>query len=94
MEIALAVGIIGVCVLMAVWASIKVLADEFSDRWQKGAQLALVWLVPVIGPLVVFGVHRSAEKASGRYCRYADPAWDQSAIGPAIRRTVEALDDD
>ncbi len=93
MEIALAVLIVGLIVLLSVWASMKVIADEFSERRQKGAQLALVWLVPVIGALLVLAVHRKAEEASGRYRNDPDPGDDYGQSG-RVKRIVDALDDD
>lgn len=94
MEIALTVLIIGLLILLSVWATMKVMADDFSERWQKGAQLALVWFVPVIGALVVLGVHRKAEEPSGRYRNGPDPGDDFGASGSRVRRTLEVLDDD
>jgi len=94
MEIELTVLVIALPVLLSVWATMKVMADEFSERWQKGAQLALVWFVPVIGALVVLGVHRKAEEPSGRYRKDAGSGDDFGASGSGVRRTLEALDDD
>lgn len=94
MGIELTVLVLAASVLMSLWATTKVIADEFSGRWQKGLQLALVWCVPLIGALLVLGVHRSAEKPSGRYRKDADAGDDFGASSAGIRRTLDALDDD
>ncbi len=48
-------------VLIAVvnlWATRRVLRAE-TDATKRGLQLALVWLVPVVGAALVFAAHRT-----------------------------------
>ena len=61
------------------WLNIKatkvVLRDDLSDRNQRLMQLALVWLLPVIGAVIALAVHRPVEKASRKYrdSRHPEP---------------------
>ncbi|MDQ1924792.1 hypothetical protein [Massilia pseudoviolaceinigra] len=81
MRVEVVVFACGLYTLVSIWATIMVIADEFSNRWQKAAQLALVWCVPILGPLVVFGVHRKAEKPSGKYRQDVDAGEDYGRSG-------------
>lgn len=86
--------VIALPVALALWASLKVIRDEISERGQKAAQLALVWLVPLMGALIVLGVHRKSDKPSGKYRDRADLRDDFAMSPGALRRTFEVLDDD
>ncbi len=48
-------------------ATALVLRDGLCERSQRLFQLLLVWLLPVLGAILVFAVHRPAEKPSGTY---------------------------
>jgi hypothetical protein len=61
---------------MDIKATSMVLGDTLSEPQQKTAQLLLVWLVPVLGAIVVFGVHRGKEKHPGTYREIPDPGED------------------
>ncbi|GGY02844.1 hypothetical protein GJV26_00280 [Massilia dura] len=80
--------------LLTMWASILVIVDELSSPLQKIAQLALVWGIPVLGSLIVFGLHRKPEKPSGKYRQDLDAGDDFAMSGAGVRRTQEALDGD
>lgn len=66
------------------WLNIKatkaVLRDDLSDRNQRLMQLALVWLLPVIGAVIVLAVNRPAEKASRKYRDAPEPKPDNSPV--------------
>ena len=66
------------------WLNIKatkaVLRDDLSDRNQRLMQLALVWLLPVIGAVIVLAVNRPAEKASCKYRDAPEPKPDHSPV--------------
>lgn len=94
MRIEIAVFAFGLYALMASGASLMVIADEFSSRWQKAAQLTLVWGLPVLGALAVFGVHRKAEKPSRKYRQGVDAGEDFGVSGAGVRRTHDMLDGD
>ena len=94
MEIEFTVLIIGLPVLLSAWATTKVMADEFSERGQKRAQLVLVWLLPVIGALLVLAVHRKPDEPSRQYRKDTDPGDDFGASRAAYRKTLDVLDGD
>ncbi len=53
-----------------------VLRDDVISRQQKIAQMLLVWLLPVIGAVLVFAVHRRPEEPSRKYRQAPDPGED------------------
>ena len=89
------VVVLGAAVLtMNVWATILVVRDSLSERTQRIAQLLMVWLLPILGASIVFAVHRSAEKPSGKYREMPDPGDDFGFPRHAGRRTTEGTGDD
>jgi len=72
-----------------------ILRDDYSGRRQKIVQTILVWFVPLLGALVVLGVHRAAEKPSRSYRRDHDGVGDHFGTQhPATRALNELLDGD
>jgi len=76
------------------WATRIILADDLSSESQKYGQLALVWLLPLLGAVVVLAVHRKAEPPSRRYRTQPDPGDDFTMSGKSVNETKEALDGD
>src|SRR4051812_20638884 len=66
-ECAIVAVLAGVVLWMSVKATVLVLRDSLSESKQQLLQLLLVWLIPILGPIIVFGVHRPLEKNSGKY---------------------------
>ena len=66
------------------WLNIKAtkaaLRDDLSDRNQRLMQLALVWLLPVIGAVIALAINRRAEKASRKYRDAPEPKPDHSPV--------------
>jgi hypothetical protein len=81
MEIALLVLVFLTWAAFCVAATRAVVRDDLSDRRQKFMQIALVWVLPVIGSLVVLAVHRKADPPSGKYYEAADPGDDFARSG-------------
>jgi hypothetical protein len=52
---------------MNVKATVLVVNDPITEPQQRTMQLLLVWILPILGAIVVFAVHRPAEKSSGKY---------------------------
>ena len=48
-------------------ATLAIRRDDLSDQKQSVVQVALVWLLPVVGAVIVLAVHRPTEKASRKY---------------------------
>ena len=80
---------------MEVRATVLVLRDSLSERSQKLLQLLLVWFLPVLGAIIVFAVHRPAEKHAGKYSEPPDPGDDFGFPRAGGRsRSHDGADDD
>jgi hypothetical protein len=84
MEIALLAFLFLIWAASCVAATRAVVRDDLSDRHQKSMQIALAWLVPVIGPLIVLAVHRKPDPPSGKYYAPADPGDDFARSGQKL----------
>jgi len=71
-------GVVLACLsALNLWATYKVLQDQLSTRGQQAAQVAITWLLPVIGGLLVIRLKRDQlEPPSGKYNKVADPGDD------------------
>jgi hypothetical protein len=67
--------IVGVLVANII-ATRLVLRDDLLERGQRVFQLLVVWLVPILGAIGVFAIHRSHEQAPGGYRNPPDPGED------------------
>ena len=88
---ALAIIVLG----MNVKATVLVVRDPLSETQQRLMQLLLVWLLPILGAIVVFSVHRPAERSSGKYKER--PEFEVDTEFPRIGgrgRSHEGADDD
>ena len=63
--------ILGMILLLDVLATIAVQRDDYAEPRQKILQTMVIWLVPILGALLLLGIHRKAEKPSRVY-RAAD----------------------
>ena len=80
---------------MSVKASFLIVRDDLAEPNQRTAQLLLVWLVPIIGALIVFAVHRKLEPLSRKYREDRDPYDDEAFPRIGGRgRSHEGADDD
>jgi hypothetical protein len=75
-------------------ASLLIARDTLSERSQKVWQLALVWLLPIVGAILTLAIHRPSEKPSRRYRRAPDPGDDFAQGGRSQKVLSEALDGD
>ena len=68
------IGMVTVVLVVNIFASVRVLTSGVITRRQKTLQLLFVWLIPVVGALVVAGVHRNSTRflPAGSF---AQPAW-------------------
>jgi hypothetical protein len=93
MGTALASLLFAAIVLANAWASRAVLKDNLSTPGQRVAQLAFVWLVPLIGAALTLHFKRIDEEPSeGRYREIPNPGDDMvsSTHGSCIGR--ESID--
>lgn len=94
-EIAIAGLLLAVVLAMSIKATLMVLRDDLSEPAQRTAQLALVWLLPIVGPIIVFAVHRTKEPPSKKYrveTDYGD--YDLLPRSGSKGRSIEGADDD
>ena len=96
MEIGIASAVALIWIALNIAATRHVLRDDISERAQKAAQLAVVWLIPLIGAILVLAVHRSAEPPSRKYYEPANmghaPGADESPGRPASRIDLDPTD--
>jgi len=50
--------------------------------------------MPILGALIVFGVHRKGEKPSSKYRQDVDAGEDFGVSGAGVRRVHDVLDGD
>ncbi|MDP1954598.1 MAG: hypothetical protein Q8M51_00565 [Polaromonas sp.] len=81
--------------IAANWVATRlVLRDEAISRKQRVAQVFLVWLLPIIGAVLVFAVHRRTEAPSRKYREAPDPGDDFGLSGRGARTSHHADADD
>lgn len=90
----MAVELISILLLLLLplnaWATRAVVRDSLSSREQRTAQIAFVWLVPLIGALLTLYLKRAElEPPTGRYREEPDPGDDFGHPRPRIRRNNE-----
>jgi hypothetical protein len=93
-EIMLFAVLITIVIGMNVKATFMVMRDTLSEPSQRLMQLGLVWLLPVLGAIIVFAVHRPTEKHPGRYREPPDPGDDFGFPRHSGRRSGNDGDDD
>jgi hypothetical protein len=94
METLVLIVALSIPLALSLWATRLVLADDLATQWQRGSQLALIWLLPVLGAIIVLAVHRRVEPPSRKYRTPPDPGDDYAVSGKSVRATTEALDGD
>ena len=88
--------VVAICAVLAlnVRASVVIARDALSERSQKVWQLALVWMLPIVGAILTLAIHRPSEKPSRRYRRAPDPGDDFAQSGRSQKALSDALDGD
>ena len=66
-EYAISATVVMLVLLVNIAATRLIVRDEDCERHQNILQAAVVWLIPLIGAIFVFAIHRSEEKSSGKY---------------------------
>ena len=94
MEIAIAIALIAALGIANIWATWVVVRDPYSEKRQKVFQLAALWLLPVLGAIFVFALHRKPEPATRAYRQSLDSPWDDPPTSRHAGRTVHHPTDD
>jgi hypothetical protein len=83
--IELLIAVNSVIAAFNLWVSARILRDDLTSL-QRCGQLAVVWLVPVLGALLAFTLQRkSLERGSGRYPNEPDAGDDFGESGKSVR---------
>lgn len=94
-ELILLLALIGIVLWMDIKATMLILRDSLSEPRQRAVQLLMVWLLPILGAIIVFAVHRPAEKHPGTYREPPDPGDDFGFPRHSARgRSSDGGDDD
>ena len=88
MEAAIAIAVVAALIVANALATWIVVREPYSEPHQKLFQCVAVWLVPVLGAIFIFALHRKPEKASGRYRESPDPQWDNITSTKGVGRSV------
>ncbi len=94
MEIALIVALIAIVLWLSIKATVVITRDGLIEGRQKAIQLAIVWLLPLIGAILVLAVNRPPEAPSRKYRERQDAGEDFTASGRSVKAITEALDGD
>ena len=77
------------------WVTWRVVRDGLSSSAQRLAQIALVWLLPMLGALLVLNLQRrNAEKGSGTYREIPDVGDDYAHSAKSFKKLEDAIDGD
>jgi len=93
MEMTLAISAVLILVAANAFATRRVVRDEFAERSHRVAQVLAIWLLPVLGAILVFAIHRRPEEASRQYRAIPDAGDDFGASGRSVRSTQSHPDD-
>lgn len=81
--------------LLDAWVTWRVIGDDLSSSRQLAAQIALVWLLPVLGALIVLNLQRrNAEKQSARYREIPDAGDDFVYSRQSFKKLDDVIDGD
>lgn len=76
-------------VILSCLATIRIARDSILTKRQRFVQIVLVWVIPVLGPILVTAIHRSQKKHQLQ--KDSEP-WtaisDQQAIDMAIAQRI------
>ncbi len=82
-----------ICILNG-WVTRRVFQDDLSSSSQRVAQVALIWLVPAVGALIVLNLQRrEGEKGPGHYRDPPSPGDDFGHPRLAARSTSPSDED-
>ncbi|GAA5167611.1 hypothetical protein [Viridibacterium curvum] len=79
---------------IAIKATLVVCRDPLIERPQRSAQLSLVWLLPLIGPLVVLAVQQPQKTRRRVSASGSSANEDKGNAADVFEALVEGLDKD
>jgi len=93
MESAVALTLLSALLVANAWATYVVVRDAYVERHQRIFQIAVVWLLPVLGAIFIFALHRKPEKPTGKY-REPPNIGDDFASPRHMGRSIHSQADD
>jgi hypothetical protein len=81
--------------LLDAWVTWRIIGDGLSSSRQRAAQIALVWLLSMLGALIVLNLQRrNPENGSGRYREIPDAGDDLAYSRQSFKKLDDAIDGD
>jgi hypothetical protein len=88
------VAMLAVIAVLNAWVTWRALRDALSTGGQRAAQIALIWLLPVMGALLVLRLQRrQLEQGSGKYRPVPDAGDDLAYSRQSFKQLDRALDE-
>ena len=94
MELVLTLAVLSIPIGLNIWAMWLVVNDSLTEGKQKAGQLAVVWILPVIGAIITLAVHQKSEPPPRRYRELPEPGDDFARSGMAVKTLRQAIDDE
>ena len=87
------VVLVAVLVVLNAWVTWRAIHDDLNTGVQRFAQIALVWIIPFLGALLVLHLQRQhPERSSGRYRDALDAGEDFAGSPNNYGRTLRGHD--
>ncbi|MES2902169.1 MAG: hypothetical protein V4723_20750 [Pseudomonadota bacterium] len=87
--------ILGMVLLLNVLATLAVSRDDYAEPRQKLFQTIVVWVVPILGALLLLGIHRKPEKPSRSYRADSDNIGDDFGTQRPLSKSIgDVIDGD
>ena len=87
------IAMLAVIAVLNVWVTWRAVGDALSTVGQQAAQIALIWLLPVIGALLVLRLQRrQPEQGSGNYQPVPDAGDDFAYSRQSFKQLDRALE--
>lgn len=87
-----------ISIAIPLWLNVRatrlIVRDRLAENRQKVTQLLIVWLLPLLGAIIVLGVHRPEESPSRQYRATPDPGDDFGFSNRTPGRSREGADPD
>ncbi len=87
------IAMLAVIAVLNAWVTWRAMGDSLSTGGQRAAQIALIWLLPVMGALLVLRLQRRRpEQGSGSYRPVPDAGDDFAYSRQSSKQLDRALD--
>lgn len=94
MEATLVIASIVILLWLNIKATLVIRRDVLLSAVQRLSQIGIVWLFPLLGPILILAIHRPDMRTSGKYPEEREPLEDFGTSGAKLRNVNEVLDGD